>query len=131
MNAIFKIANTEYFSVWSIITLKDAALDVLTQSNLEAKAKLTESFVMYWENGVINQITDDNTNERPIPDHPSRPILEKNDSVLKRSSAAATIHAIAHAESYAIDLFWDCIARFVHERLPIEYYNNMVHIAGI
>lgn len=66
-----------------------------------------------------------------------------------KSSLEYTIHGIANAESYAIDLFWDLIARFyrfhiqVHHKslafvnhetiearlLPEPFFDDMVHIA--
>lgn len=35
-------------------------------------------------------------------------------SMLRKLSIEVTIHGIANAESYAIDLFWDLIARYTH-----------------
>ena len=41
----------------------------------------------------------------------------------------AFIHSIAHIELNAIDLAWDIVCRFVHEDLPICFYNDFVGIA--
>jgi len=62
-----------------------------------------------------------------------------------KSSLLYTIHGIANAESYAIDLFWDLIARFFSydintspivgklskpsQYLPEEFFDDMVFIA--
>ena len=40
------------------------------------------------------------------------------------------IHSIAHAESYAIDLIWDVIVRFVKVGLPLEFYQDWARIAN-
>ncbi|RLN37391.1 hypothetical protein BBO99_00003862 [Phytophthora kernoviae] len=37
---------------------------------------------------------------------------------------------LAHAESYAIDLMWDIVARFMPLNLPRAFYDDWVRIAG-
>jgi uncharacterized ferritin-like protein (DUF455 family) len=57
---------------------------------------------------------------------------------LNKNSIELTIHGIAHAESWAMDLFWDTIGRYVSninfeseaKTMPIEFYDDMVHIVG-
>ena len=46
--------------------------------------------------------------------NPEDEILEmkKLKSMYKKNTIECTIHAIANAESYAVDLFWDLIARY-------------------
>lgn len=38
--------------------------------------------------------------------------------------------SLAHAESYAIDLMWDMVCRFVPHNLPRAFYDDWVRIAG-
>ncbi len=38
------------------------------------------------------------------------------------------IHSIAHAESYAIDLMWDVIVRFVKMDMPKEYFDDWANV---
>jgi uncharacterized ferritin-like protein (DUF455 family) len=38
------------------------------------------------------------------------------------------IHSIAHAESYAIDLMWDVIVRFVKMDMPKDYYDDWANV---
>jgi len=46
-----------------------------------------------------------------------------------REGRVALIHAIAHIELNAIDLAWDIIARFTHEDLPRDFYDDWVKVA--
>jgi hypothetical protein len=50
--------------------------------------------------------------------------------LMKKSAIEYTVHGIANAESYAIDLFWDLIARFHADTrfLPREFFDDMVFI---
>lgn len=48
--------------------------------------------------------------------------------VIKLSSVEFTIHGIANAEAYAIDLFWDIMARYSHCRLSASFYLDMLYI---
>ena len=41
----------------------------------------------------------------------------------------ALLHALAHIELNAIDLAWDIIARFTHEELPRDFYDDWVQVA--
>ena len=43
-------------------------------------------------------------------------------------SVEYSIHGIANAESYAIDLFWDIIARYTHYKLLLSFYQDMLYI---
>ena len=52
---------------------------------------------------------------------------------IKMSSSVVTIHGICNAESFAIDLFWDIIARFTTKKegsytLPLQFYRDMLYI---
>ena len=91
-----------------------------------------------------------------IPCEPARPfhhsidmstsnLLAKKAIKNCKTSLEYTIHGIANAESYAIDLFWDLIARFYsynitkHAKsngnqasprfLPVSFFDDMVFIA--
>ena len=72
------------------------------------------------------------------PDRPARPespeLLPPN-RVKKRKIGPGTagrfalLHALAHIELNAIDLAWDIIARFTHEELPRDFYDDWVRVA--
>lgn len=68
---------------------------------------------------------------------------KKLKSMYKKNTIECTVHAIANAESYAVDLFWDLIARYTNTSvpsadgltatrvtLPRAFYDNMTYIAN-
>lgn len=124
--------------VWSVVTLHSAGVKVLTTPDVEIKAQLTYQFAYAWREGIITEVDDTAVvasgvqSWRDLPAKPVRPVVDNDKAQWgnKKSSVLNTIHGIAHAESYAIELFWDVIARFSHYQLPIEFYDEMVSIAG-
>jgi len=121
---------TKRFSVFRSSTLKDVALHVLETGDVEMKAALTDFYVECYESNKIDRISDDYSEGRAVLDVPNRPEKNENIKPIGRTGIETTIHGIAHAESVAIDLFWDVIARFTHYNLPRSFYDEMVHIAG-
>jgi len=49
---------------------------------------------------------------------------------VKQGNKAAFLHTLVHAESYAIDLMWDLIARFPAPDLPREFYGDWITVAS-
>lgn len=49
---------------------------------------------------------------------------------MRATSKVAYIHCLVHAESYAIDLMWDLIARFHDPSLPKEFYDDWIQVAA-
>jgi uncharacterized ferritin-like protein (DUF455 family) len=47
---------------------------------------------------------------------------------VRATSKVAYIHCLVHAESYAIDLMWDLIARFHDPSLPKEFYDDWIQV---
>ena len=47
---------------------------------------------------------------------------------MRATSKVAYIHCLVHAESYAIDLMWDLIARFHDPSLPKEFYDDWIQV---
>ena len=47
---------------------------------------------------------------------------------MRATSKVAYIHCLVHAESYAIDLMWDLIARFHDASLPKEFYDDWIQV---
>ncbi len=72
----------------------------------------------------------------PMPDRPGRPahpVLLAPRDMPKRSLKGARgrfamIHAIAHIELNAVDLTWDLIGRFAHEKMPQSFLDDWVHV---
>jgi uncharacterized ferritin-like protein (DUF455 family) len=131
--SLIRLRRTDKFSCVHVITLQEAAICVLRESNVVRKASLTMDFVRAWQNGVISRVSDDHSANLECPAEPSRPVsndamaplsvmagedeaskIKKLKSMCKKNTFECTIHAIANAESYAVDLFWDLIARYTN-----------------
>ena len=131
------IRATKRFSVLHSLTLKQAALNILNVSDVVKKAHLTMEVVRSWNTGQISVITDEYSDTLSCPDEPGRPSSDEMEkmlrlscpvvsdeqrtidakrikTMLKKNTLECTVHGIANAESYAIDLFWDLIARFTN-----------------
>ncbi|KAG7376702.1 hypothetical protein PHYPSEUDO_012867 [Phytophthora pseudosyringae] len=113
-------------------TLFACALDVLTTGDAFAKAEKTTQYVALWKSGEINVVCNEEDDVNNVPDHPARP---ENVEVVpahkaKQGSRKAFVHSLAHAESYAIDLMWDMVARFMAHNPPRAFYDDWVRIAG-
>jgi uncharacterized ferritin-like protein (DUF455 family) len=127
-------------------TLQECAVHVLSCSDLLEKVSLTSQYVTSWHSGAIATIYDNSSSSTgcTVPACPSRPPFESTDRSeeslfdnnrlkqlgLNKNSIQISLHGIAHAESWALDLFWDVIARFCNENMPKEFYDDMVSIAG-
>jgi uncharacterized ferritin-like protein (DUF455 family) len=134
---LISLRRTDKFSCVHVITLQEAAICVLRESNVVRKASLTIDFVCAWQNGVISRVSDDYSANIDCPAEPSRPVsndamaplslladedvatkTKKLKTMFKKNTFECTIHAIANAESYAVDLFWDLIARYTVSHSP-------------
>lgn len=131
-------------AVWDIITIVEAAVSVLSESDVYEKARLTKRFCEGWKDGRINRVAPSNT---PIyvPPSPARPdsnyqvvpqdqqdeFQQRLARMLKKNTVEVTVHGIANAESYAIDLFWDLLARYweITTTFSKEYIDDLVYIA--
>lgn len=99
-----------------MITLCEAALDVLTTSAPKDKARKTREYAQSWRAGDISEIGSATLPDRPA--RPEKPELRHPHDMPKRRKAGsvkskiALLHALAHIELNAIDLAWDIMARF-------------------
>jgi hypothetical protein len=112
-------------------TLGELALRVLTEGDSKKKVALSNEAVDLWQSGegsgIVGSVTP--------PDRPERPHdVETVDwtKIQKRKPDAdgqriTLLHAIAHIESYAMDLSWDIVARF--KGMPKEFYDDWVQVA--
>ena len=96
--------------------LRSLALSVLREPDTDRKAALTLEISRAYTSGEVSlEDTPAGGFSEHVPDTPSRPpSVREVDPKALRSAARnvrATIHAVVHAESYAIDLSWDIIAR--------------------
>ncbi|TYI62350.1 hypothetical protein E1A91_D10G238300v1 [Gossypium mustelinum] len=102
------------------------------------KARLGDSVASKWLQGTITRPYNP-SQDLPVPDRPARltnvklvspslmPKLGKAGSLQSRQ---AIVHSLVHTESWAIDLSWDIIARFVKkEAMPREFFTDFVKVA--
>lgn len=114
------------------LTLSNAAYAVLTEPAPLRKIALTNEYATAWKSRSINTIGNKHLPDSPA--RPSKPELKAPTDMPRRrakgrSGQLALVHAIAHIELNAIDLAWDIIARFTHENLPDQYYDDWVSVA--
>jgi uncharacterized ferritin-like protein (DUF455 family) len=134
---------TERFSVFSLISLQDAAIKILLTEDLLDKSALTSFYSQKWKSRQLSSIqtkfSSSSSSHHRSSHIPNKPFRRKDDHTsqvdksqqqFKKNSITTLIHGIAHAESYAIELFWDCIGRYCEEDLPREFYDDMVTIAN-
>jgi len=102
-------------------TVFDYAHTVLNTTCSREKARLT---LECWEKFQNNEIQIGNAEESkqpPVicarPDYVQRVAAGK---MRKRKTSIKLVHALAHIESYAIDLSWDVLLRFAKNRLSGE-----------
>ena len=97
------------------VSLYSLAVRVLTTHDALEKASLTLAICKAWNAGLvpIGQRGVD-AQDPAVPDSPARPINVQmvHPTKVKSSSKKHMLHALCHAESYAIDLSWDLIARY-------------------
>lgn len=115
-------------------TLIDAARAIVVVDEPAAKVALARQTARRWfgrELG-LGHLSD----PAPMPERPGRPlrpILLPPRDMPKRSAVGekgrfALLHALAHIELNAVDMTWDLIARFAHERMPKAFYDDWVQV---
>lgn len=107
----------EALSAWEGVSLRRAALQCLLEPDAMKKAELSFAIAAAWRQGLLPLDEDASGSSPlpPVPEAPGRPACVQMIPPAKMKAARsrkALIHALVHAESYAIDLGWDMIARF-------------------
>ncbi|EFN58237.1 hypothetical protein CHLNCDRAFT_34378 [Chlorella variabilis] len=122
-----------------------AALKVLCTPDPHDKAARTEAIVRLWDDGSITMPPPGTA--YTVPDRPARESgkvqLVAARDVPKRgkggslASRQAMLHALVHIESSAVDLAWDCLARFgaadvagAGYQLPRQFYSDFIAVAA-
>jgi uncharacterized ferritin-like protein (DUF455 family) len=127
-------ASTANHFVSAPTELREAALHLLAETEVEAKVNGAMSLEQAWRRGDISLAENAAlTSDRPVPGRPPRPELVPPLSVRHRSmrtveGRAALIHALAHIEFNAINLALDAIWRF--PGMPREYYADWLRVAA-
>ena len=111
MSELICCRKTLRFIVYDVISLEAAAIRVLSTENLQEKVNLSFKYVNLWETGVLREVSNECDDSQVVPAKPARPINIGGDSNkstwVKVNPVISAIHGIAHAESWAMDLFWD------------------------
>lgn len=121
-------------------SLSELAARVLEEPDPNRKAILTEHAAVEWHSGRLELLPPAG---RPLPLCPVRParpayVAIVEPSKLSNRSLRARVHALAHAEAWAIDLSWDIIVRFGFRRgidesaeatMPRAFYDDWVQVA--
>ncbi|MEX0759718.1 MAG: ferritin-like domain-containing protein [Tistlia sp.] len=114
-------------------TLAGAALAVLDVAEPERKVRRSHAIASDWRGLRIHEIGSAAPPDRPA--RPGKPELKPATRVRKRkigpglAGRVALLHALAHIELNAVDLAWDIVARFTHEDLPHDFYDDWVKVA--
>lgn len=132
---LFTYTQTPAFVVVDIICLQDAAVHVLSTCDLDSKAMFSFAYEELWKNKIITDVCPPDSRVVHVPIKPARPVNAGGESDkaewVKVSPVVSAIHGIAHAESWAMDLFWDCIARYANgSDMPHAFFDELVTVAA-
>jgi uncharacterized ferritin-like protein (DUF455 family) len=115
-------------------SLCEAARAIVLADDPGRKVALARRTAKAWREGTLGL----GALSRPLamperPGRPERPILLHPRDMPKRSAGGekgrfALLHALAHIELNAVDMTWDLIARFAHERMPAAFYDDWVQV---
>jgi uncharacterized ferritin-like protein (DUF455 family) len=114
-------------------TLCRAAVAVLNTPDPESKARAARAAAEMWRHGAMAPGAGvESPPDRPA--RPDRPALRPPREVPRRRITSGTagrialLHALTHIELNAIDLAFDIVARFAHEELPREFFDDWVAV---
>ena len=91
--------------------LHACALQILRDDDVERKAALSFAVAAAFARGLVPI---GGRSADAVPDRPARPehVALVHPAKVKSSSRKHMLHSLVHAESFAIDLSWDVLARF-------------------
>lgn len=115
-------------------TLVDAAREIVASTDPARKVALAQVAAAAWTAGDLS--LGHRSDPRPMPERPGRPPrpeLLPPRAMPKRSLGTdkgrfALLHALAHIELNAVDMTWDLIGRFGHERVPRAMFDDWVEV---
>jgi uncharacterized ferritin-like protein (DUF455 family) len=113
--------------------LAEGAVAVLSAPDPSQKVALSREVAARWRRGGM---TVGAVSPPDRPARPARPPLAPPREMKRRRNLGALagrialLHALAHIELNAIDLGWDIIARFSGAKLPREFFDDWVGVAG-
>ena len=117
-----------------LVSLGAAARSVVVCSDPAGKVELAMATGKAWLSGTLSLGTRATLPAMPDrPGRPERPELLPPRAMPRRSSQGergriALLHALAHIELNAVDMTWDLVGRFVHEAMPLVFFDNWVQV---
>lgn len=116
-------------------SLAACAVDVLTTADAFLKAEKSARYACAWLDGRLSAVSVSGATEaeaEAAPERPARPagVAVVDPRRVKQGSRLAFVHGLVHAESYAVDLMWDSVARFAHLGLPRAFFDDWTRVAG-
>ena len=101
------------YSFFKGYNLKRAAISILLTPDVKEKARLTFALSKAFTLGIVD-IGESDVLDTICPARPNRPanVQLVHPLKVKSSTRRHMLHSLCHAESFAIDLSWDIIARF-------------------
>ncbi|TRM66767.1 DUF455-domain-containing protein [Schizophyllum amplum] len=117
-------------------TLMEWAVLILNTPDPRLKVERTRHAVQLYRTGQLKSIGNKVAHPPTPPDVPPRHALYVSNTIepgkmKSRKNLAATLHALANIEQWAIDLAWDIIARFgpKHRDLPPAFFTDFTKMA--
>ncbi|KAL1743797.1 hypothetical protein HDZ31DRAFT_40074 [Schizophyllum fasciatum] len=117
-------------------TLMEWAVLILNTPGPRLKVERTRHAVQLFRTGKLKSIGNKVASPPQPPDVPPRHALYVENTVApermkSRRNFAATLHALANIEQWAIDLAWDIMARFGprHKDLPPAFFTDFTKMA--
>ena len=116
-----------------MLPLAQMAEQVLRTADGREKTALSREYAAKWQAARADGAVPEIGTATP-PDHPARPaapeLLSPRDVPRRRPGSPqgriALLHAVAHIELNAVDLHWDIIARFAHQRIVTVTRRNHI-----
>lgn len=117
-------------------SLLSCAREVMLTPGTDDKAAKTLKYVEMWQAGELDVGPEDAATAPGAPDVPARPddIKVVHATKTKSSSKKGMLHALVHAESFAIDLSWDILLRFAYAApggslMPRQFFTDWCKVA--
>lgn len=127
-------------------SVHDAGVKVLNTQCPASKSAQTGAFFKQWGERTASWCEQEleaptpplGQGTAPPPDEPARPdrplLMDERSmpspKALGVKPAAYILHALAHIELNAVDLYWDVMVRSVNDGLPVAFYSDLLGVAA-
>ncbi len=114
-------------------SLAEYAKAITSTADLQEKIQFSYDAARHWYGRTLSLTS---SHRHTMPDRPGRPAtpeLLPPRLMPKRSKGSgqgkvALLHSLAHIELNAIDLTWDLVGRYCHERMPRTFFDHFVQV---